>query len=77
MKALLILTVALFGIWLWRSGRRIDQEPGDETGRNASQATPQEMVRCAHCGTHLPSNEAVKGPHGLYCSAEHRQAAES
>jgi uncharacterized protein len=34
------------------------------------------MVACAHCGLHLPQEEAVNGTKGLYCSTEHRAAAQ-
>jgi uncharacterized protein len=33
------------------------------------------MVRCAHCGLHLPATDALAGPDGaVYCSTAHRQA---
>jgi len=32
------------------------------------------MVSCAHCGIHLPRDEAVAGTRGLYCSSAHRSA---
>jgi uncharacterized protein len=34
------------------------------------------MVRCAHCGLHLPSADAVAGERGVYCGAPHRLLAE-
>jgi uncharacterized protein len=39
-------------------------------------ASPQDMARCGHCGIHLPHDEAVRGENGLYCSTEHRLAAQ-
>jgi len=33
----------------------------------------QRMVRCAHCGVHVPSAEAVRDGDTWYCSAEHRE----
>jgi uncharacterized protein len=34
------------------------------------------MVRCAHCGLHLPAADAIAGPGGaMFCSVAHRQAA--
>jgi uncharacterized protein len=33
------------------------------------------MVTCAHCGVHLPHDEAVTGTRGQYCSTAHRNAA--
>ncbi|HEY0635489.1 MAG TPA: PP0621 family protein [Gammaproteobacteria bacterium] len=33
------------------------------------------MVRCAHCGVHLPRDRAVRSQDGhYYCSIEHRDA---
>lgn len=29
------------------------------------------MVACRHCGLHLPASDALAGPDGPYCSAEH------
>jgi uncharacterized protein len=74
MKFLLLLAIVLLAVWLLRSGRRRDDDPA---GRDVpAPPGPQEMVRCAHCGVHLPHSEAVVGRIGLYCSPEHRQLAE-
>ncbi|MBV6306260.1 hypothetical protein KVP10_15315 [Candidimonas humi] len=32
---------------------------------------PEAMVRCAHCGIHLPRSEAVLMQGQTWCSAEH------
>lgn len=73
MKFLLFLAIFLLAVWLWRSGRqgvdRSDNKP-------AAPQSPQEMVRCAYCGVHLPRSDALTGRAGLYCSAEHRHSAE-
>jgi uncharacterized protein len=34
-------------------------------------AAPEAMVRCAHCGIHLPRSEAVLVQGQTWCSAEH------
>lgn len=34
----------------------------------------EDMVRCAHCGVHLPRSESVKGGELFYCGSEHRDA---
>ncbi|HBH37249.1 MAG TPA: hypothetical protein DDX06_02565 [Curvibacter sp.] len=75
MKFLLLLAIVLLLVWLWRSGRRANSS-ADQPDRPASPPGPQEMVRCAHCGVHLPHGDAVVGRVGLYCSPEHRQLAE-
>jgi uncharacterized protein len=74
MKFLLFLAIGLLVVWLWRSGRRSD-DPSDPATPPPPPG-PQEMVRCAHCGVHLPHSDAVVGRIGLYCSPEHRQNAE-
>jgi len=74
MKFLLFLAIVLVVVWLWRSGRRNEQR-SDQAAPQAPPG-PQEMVRCAHCGVHLPHGDAVVGRIGLYCSPEHRQLAE-
>ena len=69
MGRFILLVVALFIlIWLVRSalaGRRrggAPQAPGPEQG---------ELVRCAHCGVHLPRSESRSADGRLYCSEEH------
>jgi uncharacterized protein len=74
MKFLLLLAVVLLVAWLWRSSRR--EGSPKRAAKPPPGPGPQEMVRCAHCGVHLPHGEALVGRIGLYCSAEHRQLAE-
>jgi uncharacterized protein len=31
------------------------------------------MVRCAHCGLHLPESEAISDGRQYFCSQEHRR----
>ena len=74
MKFLLVLAVVLFGVWLFRSGR---QDKVTRQKPPTSPPDPQEMVSCQLCAVHVPKTDAVSGRNGLYCSAEHRQRAES
>jgi uncharacterized protein len=79
MKYLLVLLVVSIGIYLWRQGRREEmRERAAPPRRPAAPAVgaPQDMVRCAHCGLHLPATDALAGSGGAYCSAAHRRAAE-
>lgn len=75
MKFLLLLALALLVVWLWRSGRQGDR-PETPPASPPPSADPQKMVRCAHCGVHLPQADAAVGRIGLYCCHEHRQLAE-
>jgi len=38
------------------------------------QAVAEDMVRCAHCGVHLPKGESVQDDGHSFCSARHRDA---
>jgi uncharacterized protein len=65
-----LLVIAL----VWWAFTRARQSTTKETPPSATE--PQEMARCAHCGVHLPQSDAVRGEKGLYCSTEHRSAAQ-
>jgi uncharacterized protein len=32
----------------------------------------EDMVRCAHCGVHLPKGESILSGGNFFCCAEHR-----
>lgn len=34
----------------------------------------EDMVRCAHCGVHLPKGESLQAGDHFFCGAEHRDA---
>lgn len=79
MKYLLVLAVVIIAIWLWRKGRQeeLRSRPPPQRTPPPAVGAPTEMVRCAHCGLHLPATDAIGGTTGrLYCSAAHRKAAE-
>jgi uncharacterized protein len=82
MKYLLIFIVLFIAIWLFRKGQRKEEQEAARKARPVPQKTPptvgapQAMLRCAHCGLHLPATDAIAGPAGVYCSVAHRQAAE-
>jgi uncharacterized protein len=83
MKYLLVLAVLWVAIWLWRKNRREEMREAEREQKAAraqrppaAPAAPQAMLRCAHCGVHLPASDAIAGPgETVYCSAAHRQAA--
>lgn len=70
MKYLIWLIVLLLGYGWWRNQQRL-QRHQDE--KSASPAAPQEMVACAHCGLHLPRNEALAQGSHYYCGLEHQK----
>jgi uncharacterized protein len=72
MKVLFWLLV--IGLVWWAFKRT--QKPDAQAPRAPNPAAPKDMARCAHCGVHLPHDDAVRGENGLYCSPEHRSAAQ-
>ena len=68
MGRFILLVLALFVlIWLVRSalavrGKRGAAPPGEGRG---------ELVRCAHCGVHLPRTESFAAGGRQFCSEEH------
>ena len=71
MKYLVLLVVLAVAIGIWRSRRAPDavaKKPSPP-----SNALPQSMLACAHCGIHLPQSEALMVGNQAYCCAEHRR----
>ena len=74
MKLLLVLSVVLFGIWLWRSNR--EANPKHDRKSPETKTPTLDMVRCTLCSIHIPKMDAVQGKTGTYCSPEHLHRAE-
>ncbi|WRH91761.1 PP0621 family protein [Pseudomonas fluorescens] len=70
MLRLLFWIVVIFAaIWLWRKFKA-------PAASNQSHRAPREqdappMVRCAHCGVHLPRDRALSVQQQWYCSQAH------
>ena len=76
MKYLLVFAVVFIAVWLWRKNRREEMRSRPPPPQPPAVGAPQAMVRCAHCGLHLPAADAIAGPGGAVdCSVAHRQAA--
>ena len=72
MKILIFLVAVFVLLWLLRgaTARR-----GVGSTRRPP-AAPQEIIACAHCGVHLPRDEALPGRGGVFCGEAHRAAYE-
>jgi len=81
MKLLLVLLAILFGIWLWRSGRNASNRNKHPDPKASPPGAPtkqaQDMLACKLCRLHVPQAEALIGPKGAYCCAEHQRRAEA
>lgn len=69
-RLLFWIAIIVAAIWVWRryiSGpKRAAPQP-----RQDDAAAP--MVRCAHCGVHVPKNQALAQEQNWYCSQAHLQ----
>jgi uncharacterized protein len=66
----LIVLVALVVIAVWLVRRALRAPDGESDARQRA-AAAGELVRCAHCGVHLPRSEAREAGGLAYCSDEH------
>jgi uncharacterized protein len=74
MKFLVVVLVLAIAFFAWRSGRK-EQRSAERVQPRKPQAIAQDMVACAHCGVHLPLEDAVHGRRAVYCGTEHLQHA--
>lgn len=75
MKMLLLLVAVFVLLWMLRGSWRRTRKPPSASKPAAGNA-PQPMLSCAHCGLHLPHDEALPGRGGVFCGESHRQAFE-
>lgn len=53
-----------------RSVAKDEQESGEQ--EPVVPASPEDMVRCARCGVHLPRSEAILSNDEVFCCEAHR-----
>ncbi len=61
----LVLAIAFAWVVLKAYRKSITRE------RPPHAAAPEDMVRCAHCGVHLPKSESHASDKRFFCSEEH------
>jgi uncharacterized protein len=77
MKFALFVIAVVALLWLLRGaiGRRTRPPPAP-TPSSPGDAEVKPMLACAHCGVHLPRDEALPGRGGVFCGDAHRKAFE-
>lgn len=68
-KLLLVVLVALAVFWILKAYRKHVELPSSPSRGRAV----EDMVRCAHCGIHVPRSESLSSGERYYCSEEHRR----
>lgn len=71
---LLVVVLALVFAMLARKRAR---PPAAKPEAKVQPKAALSMVTCAHCGLHLPVDEALPGQGGVFCGAAHRAAFEA
>jgi uncharacterized protein len=61
---------------LWLFGGRRREAPPPSAPPKPGEAEARAVVACAHCGLHLPRDEALPGRGGVFCSEAHRATFE-
>ena len=76
-RLLVLVVLAVLAVWLIRRAMLHGSRARDGQAQGGGPSAPAEgkaqgdLVKCAHCGTHLPLAEARAIGDRLYCSDEH------
>jgi uncharacterized protein len=65
-----MLKVLLFIAIIWLIYRLLRQGKSASTSAPGAEK-PEDMVRCATCGVHLPKSEAISSQNQYFCCEEH------
>ena len=68
-----VILALVVGLVVWLLLGRSRKRGADDRGTGRTQA-PTAFAVCAHCGVHLPMNDAVLDGQTAYCSDAHRLA---
>ena len=68
-KLIFIFIIGLIIYGLIRGYIRRQPKAGDDPQVKGS----EDMVRCSHCGVHLPRSESILAEGKFFCSEEHRR----
>jgi len=69
------LIIIALAVWLVVTlYRRFFKQPAPP--KTSQTGATKNMVRCTHCGLHLPETEAIAAEGRFFCSPEHRRLHE-
>ncbi|SED42602.1 PP0621 family protein [Pseudomonas anguilliseptica] len=67
-RLLFWIAIIAAAFWLWR---RVTRPAAPRTEERNTSAAPTPMVRCEHCGTHVPRDHALAKGEQWFCSQVH------
>lgn len=65
-KLIFFVIIVLLVYWIIKS-----RQP-ENTETDSPPESIEDMVRCTHCGVHLPKSESIASEDMFFCSDEHR-----
>lgn len=71
----MLIKLILLALGVWIVYRLVKKSHGRTVRREyeSKNATGEDMVRCVHCGVHLPRSESIISHGESFCTNEHRQ----
>ena len=76
MKYLLVFLLMVLVGWRWRYIREVQR--ADMAHKKATaRRLPVDIIKCGHCGVHIPRVDAIQGQRTMYCTQHHCSLAES
>lgn len=73
MNLIRLLLILILCAIVWQFLKRWLAGPSQDQTRSSTENL-QQMVRCEHCGLHIPKQEAIVDRDKYYCCPEHRDA---
>ena len=73
MKYLLWALIALAVVLWFLQAKKAARRQARNSAKAGAPAEVEQMVRCAHCGTHVPASESVSFAGVSFCCEEHRR----
>jgi uncharacterized protein len=72
-RILFLILIAILFFLLIRSFSRALKKKREEAEKAQRSLEGEDMVRCIHCGVHLPRSESIVSEGKFFCSDEHRR----
>jgi uncharacterized protein len=72
-KFLLLIALVIVVYLVFRGIRRVEKQQPAPPPAPRDPGKPEDMVRCAICGVHLPRSESFISRGTFFCSDEHRR----